>query len=232
MHCVDCARTAARSRPTVRTVTGGVDRGGPPVITYTIMAICVAIELLRYLAPPLYGQIFSELVFWPAYGAAEPYRFLTSTLLHGGIWHLAFNMYALYLVGGQLERMLGRSRYLALYLLAAVGGSVAYLLIAGVDAVGAVGASGGVFGLFGAFAVLMRKFGGDTRQILVIIGINAVLGFVIGGIAWQAHLGGLVVGAALAALYAYAPREREWLQWVGSGAVLVLLAGVSAAVLA
>lgn len=231
VHCVDCAGAAARTRPPVRTVLGGVDRGGRPVVTYTIMAICVVLELLRYLALPLYQEIYTQLVFWPPFAASEPYRFLTSTLLHSGIMHLAFNMYALFLVGRELERLLGRARYLTLYLLAAIGGSVVYLLIQGLDAAPVVGASGGVFGLFGAFAVLQRRFGGDPRQILVLIGINAVIGFVLPGIAWQAHLGGLLVGAGLAALYGYVPRERVWLQWVGSGAVLALLAGASAAIL-
>ncbi len=231
VHCVDCAGAAARTRPQVRTVLGGVDRGGPPIITYTIMAICVAIELLRYLAFPLYQELYTQLVFWPPFAASEPYRFLTSTVLHGSFMHLAFNMYALYIVGRDLERLLGRARYLTLYLLSAVGGSVVYLLIQGLDAAPVVGASGGVFGLFGAFAILQRRFGRDTRQILVLIGINAVIGFVLPGIAWQAHLGGLLVGAGLAALFAYVPRERAWLQWVGSGAVLAVLAGASAVVL-
>lgn len=232
IHCVDCVREAQRSRPVTRTALGGVDRGTTPIITYSIIGICVVLELLRYLAPGLYVQLLNELMFWPAYGASEPYRFVTSTFLHGGIWHLAFNMYALYLVGGELERILGRARYLTLYLLSAVGGSVAYLVIAGVGAVPAVGASGGVFGLFAAFAITLRRFGRDPRQILVLIGINAVLGFVIAGIAWQAHLGGLVVGGAVAALFAYVPRDKVWVQWAGAAVVLAILAGVSVAILA
>ena len=231
VHCVDCARDAAKAARPVRNALGGVQRGATPVVTYTIIAICVAIELLRYLAPTLYLQLLSELIFWPAYGASEPYRFVTSTFLHGGIWHLAFNMYALWLVGGRLENTFGRARYITLYLLSAVGGSVAYLAIAGVGAVPAVGASGGVFGLFAAFAILERRYGGDARQILVVIGINVVIGFTLSGIAWQVHLGGLAVGAAVALLFAYVPRERVWLQWAGCAGVLAALVGISAAVL-
>ncbi|GMA33102.1 rhomboid family intramembrane serine protease [Litorihabitans aurantiacus] len=231
MHCVDCARDASRGRRPVRTVVGGVDRGGPPYVTYTIMAICVVIELLRYLAEPLYIEIYRALAFWGPFAADEPWRFLTASVLHGGIWHLAFNMYALYLVGRDLERLLGRVRFLSLYVLSALGGSVAYLLITGLDAAPTVGASGAVFGLFGAFAVMLRRFGRDSRQILVLIGINAVIGFVLPGIAWQAHLGGLVVGAAIAAMLAYLPRPRQWLAWLGMGGLLLLMVGLSALVL-
>ena len=232
VHCVDCVKQAAQTQRPVRNALGGVDRGPTPIITYTILAICVAIELLRYLAPTLYAQVFSELIFWPAYGASEPYRFVTSTLLHGGIWHLAFNMYALWLVGPRLENTFGRARFLTLYLLSAIGGSVAYLVIAGVGAVPAVGASGGVFGLFAAFAILERRYGGDARQILIVIGLNVVIGFTLSGIAWQAHLGGLAVGALVALLFAYVPRDRVWLQWAGAAGILVTLAGISTAILA
>ena len=207
-HCVDCANAAAAARPQVRTVFGGVSRGSTPVVTITIMVICVALEALRWIAGDLWAQIASELIFVPAWGLVQPYRFFTSTLLHSGIWHLAFNMYALWLIGQQLEALLGRARFVTLYVLAAIGGSVAYLAIAGVEAGGVVGASGGVFGLFGAFAVFMRRLGRDPKPILVIIGINVVLGFVVSNIAWQAHLGGLVVGALVAVVFARIPVRR------------------------
>lgn len=230
VHCVDCAREAAKSQRQPRTVFGGRVRQGQPVVTLTIIVICTVIEALRFLAPGLYQSIVTELIFAPAYGLTEPYRFLTSTFLHGGLMHLAFNMYALWLVGGQLERMLGRGRFAALYLLSALGGSVGYLAIAGVDAVGAVGASGGVFGLFAAYAVFIRRLGGDSRQILVLIGINLVLGFVISNIAWQAHIGGMVTGGVVAALFAWIPANatiagvsgRAW-QWIACAAVLAIL---------
>lgn len=241
VHCVDCAREQARTARPARTTFGGRARGGDPVVTITIIAICTVIEVLRYLAPTVYEAIFVELIFSPAYGLVEPYRFLTSTFLHGGVIHLAFNMYALYLVGGQLERMLGRGRYIALYLLSAVGGSVGYLAIVGPDAVGAVGASGGVFGLFAAYAVFIRRLGRDNRQILAVIGINLVLGFVISNVAWQAHVGGMVVGGVVALIFARIPVNRPTqsggisgtaLQWLACGAVVLVLAGIVSAVYA
>lgn len=208
-HCVDCAQHAAAARPAVRTIFGGVNKGGPPVVTITIMVICVALEALGYIAPGISSRVTVELIFVPAWGPGQPYRFFTSTLLHGSIWHLAFNMYALWLIGQQLEPLLGRARFFTLYFLSAVGGSVAYLAIEGVDAYGVVGASGGVFGLFGAFAVLMRRLGRDPKPILIVIGINVVLGFVLSNIAWQAHLGGLVIGALVAVVFSRIPVRRR-----------------------
>ena len=244
-HCVDCAQAAAKSRTPVRTALGGPQGTGTPVVTLTIIVICAVLGVLPYVSETLYQRVAVELIFWPEFGLTEPYRFLTSTFLHNGIWHLAFNMYALWLIGQQLEVLLGRARFLTLYLLAAIGGSVGYLAIAGVDAVGAVGASGGVFGLFAAFAIFMRRLGRDPRPILVVIGINVVLGFVISNIAWQAHLGGMVVGAVVALIFARVQVRRvpavpgppgsppgkprvtgAALQWALCGAVLLVLIGI------
>ena len=95
---------------------------------------------------------------------------------------------------------------------------------------GAVGASGAVFGMFGAFLVLQRRLGRSAAGMYVMIGINAVIGFVIPGIAWQAHLGGLLTGAACAAAIGYLGRPTSLmnrgdtrLHWAGLGAILVLL---------
>ena len=213
-------------------MAGGVARDGLPIVTTTIIAICVAIQVLAYVAPALYVQILNSLIFAPSFGLSEPYRFLTSTFLHGGIWHLAFNMYALWVVGGELEKLLGRARYITLYVLSAVGGSVGYLLIQGAEAGPVVGASGGVFGLFAAYAVMLRRFGRDPRPILVLIAINAVIGFTFSGIAREAHLGGLVVGAIVALLMAKIPKEKANLMWIGCGAVALALAGLVAFVYA
>ncbi len=151
-------------------------------------------------------------------------------------------MYALYVMGQYLEPMLGRARYIALYLLSAFGGSVGILLLASKPAGGvvtladeswftaAVGASGAVFGLFGAFLVLQRRLGRSAAGMYVVIGINAVIGFVIPGIAWQAHLGGLITGAVAAAAIGYLGRAKDPLQppdrrihWVALGGLFVVL---------
>lgn len=222
VQCVDCVEAARRTAPVYRTVLGGRARRGGPVVTTSIIAVCVAIFLLSRIFP----AVTSALIFAPVIGSLQPYRFLTTAFLHAGFLHIAFNMYALWIVGGYLERMLGRWRYLALFLVSAIGGSVAVLLLADPTTTAwltpVVGASGAVFGAFAAILMVLRRTGRDASQILVLIGINLVLGFVVAGISWQAHIGSLVTGLALGRLYAYAPpQRRSFVSVAGTGAVLV-----------
>jgi membrane associated rhomboid family serine protease len=249
IQCVDCVREGAKTVRQARTVFGGAVTDGRPRATMWIIGICAAVYLVQYVRPSLTQQI----AFIPAYGTSEPWRFLTSAFAHGGLAHIAFNMYALWIMGTYLEPMLGRVRFVAVYLLSAFGGSVVYLLLAAPQTVPealrdgpgmwwtpAVGASGAVFGLFGAFLVLQRRLGRSAAGMWVLIAINGVIGFVIPGIAWQAHLGGLLTGAAAAGVIAYAGRSRGTapmgaqaasaarraaapLQWVGLGALFVVL---------
>lgn len=208
IQCVDCVREQARTVPPARTTFGGRVSAGRPQVTLTIIAMNVVAFLLQ-LVTPGFTRAFA---FVPWLAAAEPWRFLTSAFLHSPsfLLHIGFNMYALWLLGPYLESVLGRLRFAVLYLLSAVGGSVGYLLLTDpLTAGGAVGASGAVFGLFGAIIVVNRRLGRQMGQIGVIIAINAVLPFLFPAIAWQAHLGGLVTGAALAAAFAYAPRDRR-----------------------
>jgi membrane associated rhomboid family serine protease len=236
VQCVDCVREAKRAAPRVRTVFGGsVDSAavnGRPVVTLTIIGICVASWLLQLVTA---GEWTRMLWFWPAGGAAEPWRFLTASFLHStSPLHILFNMYALWITGQFLEPLLGRLRFGALCLLSAVGGSVGVLLLAGdpftSNAWGTpvVGASGMVFGLFGAMLPVMRRLGRSMGQVIVLLVINGAIGFVVPGISWQAHLGGLVTGALVAAAYAYAPKDhRAVVAWVVPLAGIALLAGLA-----
>lgn len=230
VQCVDCVAELARATPARRTALGGRVREGAPVVTAGIIATCVVVFLLVQVAP----AVERALVFAPVIGDVEPYRFLTTAFLHANLFHIALNMYALWIVGPYLERMLGRSRFLALYLVSALGGSVAVLLLASPDSASwftpVVGASGAVFGTFAAILVVLRRIGRDARTILAVIVINLVLGFVVPGISWQAHLGGLLTGLGLGALYAYAPRDRRG-AWGVLGTVVVTAGLVLAAVL-
>jgi len=140
-----------------------------------------------------------------------PWTFFTAGFLHGGIMHLALNMYALWMVGQYLEQTLGHVRYSAVYLVSVLGGHTAVYLLA--DPLGqawytgTLGASGGVFGLFAAMFIVNRHLGGQTAQILVLIGLNLVITFTIPNISWQGHLGGLVLGAAVTAgMFALRPK--------------------------
>ncbi|HEX7354790.1 MAG TPA: rhomboid family intramembrane serine protease [Mycobacteriales bacterium] len=154
----------------------------------------------------------------------EYYRLVTAMFLHFGILHIASNMYVLYFVGPTVERAFGRVRYLTVYLLAGVGGSVASFLFGPVLENGA-GASGAIFGLFGAYYVVARKLNASTAGILGVIAINLVISVAIPHIDIRAHLGGLVVGTVAAFVIVHAPRlRRTAIQAAGLVAILVVLA--------
>ena len=231
VHCVDCARAAQRGARPQRTRLGGRARSRP-YVTLTLIGLCVAMFLLDFVDGGASRQAF---IFSPLAASVEPWRMLTSAFLHAGVVHLAFNMFALWITGPFLERFLGAWRFLALYLIAALGGSVAVLVFTPYAQWqwGTVGASGAVFGLFAAAALLLRRVGGDYRQIVFVILINVVISFTVPNISWQAHLGGMVVGALIALLYLYLPKK-----WRTAGAVLGLagivagLVGITAGVYA
>jgi membrane associated rhomboid family serine protease len=213
---------------------------GRPLVTFLIIGLCALVYVLQWLVPNdgIYQNLaFATVYASPEFGVFEPWRMLTSAFLHsqGFILHIALNMYMLWMFGQALEPLLGRLRFLAVYLLSAFGGSVGYLLLTanyspGQPVSGVVGASGAIFGLFGAMLVVQRHRGGETRQLWVLIAINGVIGFLVPQIAWQAHLGGLVTGALCAAVIAYTPRgpRQGLLQATGLLLVLVLLVAVSA----
>lgn len=236
IQCVDCVREAARETRTPRTMFGGQVTDGRPLVTYGVIITCVVLWLLQRADP----TITDRLEFAPYSAVARPWTFLTAAFLHspGNVLHIASNMYALYICGQYLEPLLGRLRFAALYLVSALGGSVGYYLLASPQLpephqqawwTGTVGASGAVFGLFASLIVFHRKMGLQTAGIFALIGINAVLGFVVPNIAWQAHLGGLVTGAAAAAILVFAPRERRAVvQWGGLAALLAVLVVLAA----
>ena len=132
-------------------------------------------------------------------------------LPHGSFLHIAFNMYVLFALGPTLERILGHSRYLILYVLAAIGGGVASYVFSDMRTV-SVGASGAIFGLMGALVVAGRRLRYDVTQVLVLLGINVVIGFIASGVDWRAHLGGLVTGARGGDHGPSSPRHRMAVQ--------------------
>ena len=233
-QCVDCVNEIKRTTPNVRTVYGGAVTTGRPVVTNVIIGLCALVYALQWIVPN--DGIYQQLAYAPAFTDSEPWRMLTSAFLHsqGFLLHIVLNMYTLWIFGQILEPLLGHARFLAIYLLSAVGGSAGFLLLTPVypvnGPVGLVGASGAIFGLFGALLVVQRQRGGDIRQLLVLIAINGVIGFMVPQIAWQAHLGGLVTGALSAVVIAYTPRgpRQTLVQAVGLAAVLALVIVVSA----
>ena len=154
----------------------------------------------------------------------EYYRLFTSMFLHYGLLHLLMNMWALWVLGRTLEAVLGPLRFLVLYLVAGLGGSVSVYLFAHPHAPTA-GASGAIFGLFAALFVVLKRLKRDTSSVIPILVINLIISFV-PGISLAAHLGGFVTGGLLAAAFAYAPRTmRNRVQMLAAiGMVLLLLA--------
>jgi membrane associated rhomboid family serine protease len=230
-QCVDCVRDGNRGVRQATGQFGGQVAPGRPVVTYTLVALCV----LAYIAELITSKTidnFDMIGAGVAFG--QWYRLLTSAFLHFppdggfGLAHIIFNMWALIVVGPPVERLLGRVRFLAVYLVSALAGSVLFYLIASPGGQ-ALGASGAIFGLFGAYFILARRMRADVRQILILIVLNLAITFTFHSyIAWEDHVGGLIAGVALAAAFVYAPRANRVLIQVGAtiGIVAVLVLGV------
>jgi membrane associated rhomboid family serine protease len=168
--------------------------------------------------------------FW-ALGVSDGayWQLMSSAFTHVEVWHIGFNMLALWVLGPQLELALGRVRFLALYLLSALTASVAVYWFSATNG-STVGASGAIFGLMGALLVIAYKVRGDVQQVMIWLGINAVLTFTIPHISWQGHLGGFLGGVAIAGMLAYAPRERRTVVQVAGLVGLTLLLAAAVAV--
>lgn len=224
VHCPECVAAARAAQPPRRSPIARAFRPGSrvPVVSYSILATTLAVFALQLLSQ---GAVTSALAYFPPLTLQEPWRMLTVSLVHSdrSFFHILFNMYSLFVLGPLLETLVGRSRFAAIYVLSTLGGSVAVLWLAPASAV--VGASGAIFGLLGAFFVIQRRLGGTSIQLIVIIAINLALGFFVPGISWQAHIGGLLVGAACAAVLMGTRRadqqRRQALMLVGIGLVLV-----------
>jgi membrane associated rhomboid family serine protease len=127
------------------------------------------------------------------------YRLFTVALTHAGLLHLGFNMYSLMVLGNPLEAAFGKNKFLIVFFTSLLTGSLTSAYFAPIYGA-SVGASGAIFGLFGAMVIVGQKIGADIRSIVVIIGINFVIGFAMGGVDWRAHLGGLIGGVIAAQL--------------------------------
>lgn len=210
VHCPECVR---EGRPAGGSgLARALKSRRSAAVTYTLMGLIVVAYAVQWLSG---GVLTSAWVLNPTVVGAEPWRLFTSAFLHspGTIIHILFNLYALWAFGPALESFLGRVRFLALYLTAALGGSVGVLALyalaiatdgASIEVTGgflqpgsALGASGAIFGLLGAYLPLRRAIGVNAIQLLIVLGINVALGFIAPNIAWEAHLGGLLVGAAI-----------------------------------
>ncbi|MET1037681.1 MAG: rhomboid family intramembrane serine protease [Aeromicrobium sp.] len=209
-QCPTCVTEGAKTIRAPRTLAGAPVPGRDGLVSMILIGINVAAYVVTLATGGTDGQFFEDGAMW-GYGLADGdyARLLTSAFLHGGLLHLLFNMYGLYLFGPFVERALGTWRFIAAYLTTALVGSVFVYLLAD-PRILTIGASGAVFGLFGMALMLLLRAKQDVRTLLVLLAINAFISTQ-GNISWQGHLGGFVSGAVLGAAFAFAPRERRTL---------------------
>ncbi|MCA1008620.1 rhomboid family intramembrane serine protease [Rhodococcus hoagii] len=256
-QCVDCIAADQRNTPQARTIAGAAVRSQlpTPVVTYALIALNVLIFAITALQAqslmdngggvvnrftgvatfdsPLFGWMVLDSF---AVAQGEWFRVIGSGFLHFGLIHLAVNMFALWVLGRDTEIVLGRSRYLAVYLISLLGGSASALMFESPYAFTA-GASGAIFGIMGAQAVLLLRMRRSPTPVLAVIGINVIISLTVPGISLWGHMGGLVAGAAATAVLVYAPtgqrtpadvaRARQ-LGWAGLATVAVLVVGLIA----
>ena len=237
-QCPDDVAAGAKTVREGRTVFGGRVSGDTSRVSITLIALNVLVFVVglamgeRTLQVE-YGNVPGPVLLPDGVGGVatgEYYRLLTAAFLHAGVFHLAMNMFALATLGPTLESALGRSRFLALYMLSALGGSTLSYLLSDPGQLG-VGASGAIFGLFGAYYVVVRRLGGETRSIVTLLVINLVITFTIQIIDEKAHIGGLLTGALVAAAFAFTPKgpRRTAMHAAACAVVLVVLLGIVAA---
>ncbi len=223
-QCPECVAQGRAATRQATTLAGGAIPSRP-VVTQSLIGINVVVFALGSLIA-LSGEgntLIANFGMWPLGIAIEGewWRLITSAFLHGGLLHIAFNMYVLYVIGPIVERALGSARYLILYLTAALGGSVASYVFSPANTL-SVGASGAIFGLMAAVLVVGRRFRHDVSQIAVLLAVNLAIGFLVSGIDWRAHLGGMATGAAVAVVMTHAPRQSRVL-WQALGTLAIVL---------
>lgn len=229
-HCPDDAAEARRSIPRQRTTVGGRLRTSPPYVTAILIALNVIVYLITAaksaggINDPHSAGLFLDWQLQPAavYSGGQYYRLLTASFLHVSLIHIGANMLALGIVGPHLERLLGRWRMVALYLLSALGGS-ATIFAFGAPYQPVVGASGAIFGLFAACLVMVRRLGLDLQWLVAIIVLNFVFTFSVADISRLGHLGGFVTGGLAALAIAGLPSHRRLPSRVQAGGLAGLL---------
>ncbi|PZF15565.1 rhomboid family intramembrane serine protease [Curtobacterium sp. MCPF17_011] len=213
VHCPECVREQRAKFTENRRASGPssltVARRRFAMLDQKATVVLIAVSVVVWLLDRVSGGFLSQ---WLAYNSAllptQPWRIVTVLFVHSTFLHLAFNMWALLIFGRMLENMLGTWRFLALFSIAGVGGSVLVTFLA--PGTWVVGASGAIFGLFAAFFVLQRSLGNNAVSLLVVIGLNLVIGFLPGtNISWQAHVGGIIAGFVTGFVFARTRNVRQ-----------------------
>lgn len=240
--CVDCSHDASVGQKCPR-CTGQGQRnirrvsarpGFPPVTTALLVLTC-SVYVLTWLLPGLERDLINELAMWNlGVSAGQWWRMVTAVVLHGSVFHILFNMWALYVFGPQLERESGSLPFLAMYLSSAAVGSLFVYWFSHLLTV-SIGASGAIFGVFGVWlagAYRMRHTPYGRRllsQLGLLLAINFALPLLVPNIAWQAHLGGMAGGALIGLMWSAQRRRSQRGLALAAAALLVGVLAVGAA---
>jgi membrane associated rhomboid family serine protease len=238
-QCPSCVREGSKQTRSGRTAYGGQRTGNPALTSQVLIGINAVVWLLIMATGGRASRLVDHLALLPVSarsfrggfpvvvpGVADgaPWLLATSMFTHVELWHIGFNMLALWTLGPQLELAIGRARFLALYLVSGLASAATVMWLSASNSQ-TLGASGAIFGLMGALLVVAIKVHGDVRGVLTWIGVNFVITFLfVHLISWQGHLGGFVGGLLLGVVIVYAPRgHRTAWQVAGIAAVTAVV---------
>ena len=205
--CTDCMRPASigyqcpecssDSTPVIREISKNsfIPNQENNQVTKLLSITLISIYVAQFVLGDILISNFA--LFAPSISTGQWWRLITAGFLHGSILHLLFNVYILWVLGSQLESILGKAKFVVIYFVSLIGGSIASFLFSPFGTY-SIGASGAIFGLMGAMLVVGRKKRLDISQVAVLVVLNVVIGFVLSGIDWRAHLGGLAAGSLIA----------------------------------
>lgn len=228
-QCVECVADGARTVRSAqqRTIVGAVATD-KPVVVPTLIGINLLIYVITMVQARSVTDVQASSLFraWAeapvSVAGGDWWQLITSGFLHITPIHIVFNMVALWVIGKDLERILGRARFTAVYLVSLFGGGVSVLLFAD-PGTGVAGASGAVFGLMGGVLVAVLRLKLNPGSVIAMIAINLILSVAIPGISLLGHVGGLVVGGLVTAAIIYAPKVNRVGWQVGASVVAVVV---------
>lgn len=238
-HCTECVKAGNKSMRQARTISGAPMPSGRNdarygLVTYILIGLNILVFAVTALQSrsPIDNTDSSALfdawaLFPPAVATGDVERLIGSGFLHLGPLHLLVNMFALYIIGRDVEAILGRARYVAIYAVSLLGGSASVMVLETPISVTA-GASGAIFGLLGAQAVILLKLKRSPTPVLVVIGLNIVISISLPGISLWGHMGGLVAGALATAGILFLPDSIRSPRngWIAVAGVAVLAMAV------
>jgi membrane associated rhomboid family serine protease len=222
MRCPECSREKTR-------VVRRAYAGGEPIVTYTLIGMNVLAWIGTLASGSSVGGsiggsslLADAALNGPAVADGEIYRIVTAGFMHYGLLHLLFNMYALYILGGMLEPALGRVRFVLIYFVSLIAGSVGALVL-DPNALTA-GASGAVFGLMAAAFLFMRNRGIDPWQsgLGIWLLLNLAITFTVNNISIGGHIGGLIGGGLTALILVELPEATRLPRWTAEGVAAVV----------